>query len=290
MIVYLIKNIVNGKSYVGMTTRTLATRWAEHVAASKDADRKDIIYNAIRMYGVDNFEVSTLEECSSLEQLKEREIFWINQLKTFAPLNKGYNSTLGGEGTVGYRHSDDVKERIRQANIGRYVSEYMRVLMSEKQKKAHENPSDAMLRARKEHSNNIRGERNPFYGKSWGRTGPPREETKRKLSDAHKGKQLSEEHKSKILESVHEYYSNHAGPNRGVCYPIACYNVDDKLVALYRNYDEASRALKTNVKLLRKSAVCCEPICGFRLIKLHKHTSEEFDSSVRVLFHGFSCK
>ena len=54
------------------------------------------LQHAWNKYGEDNFEFSIIEECD-IELLDEREIFWIDKLKSYYKLN-GYNITLGGGG------------------------------------------------------------------------------------------------------------------------------------------------------------------------------------------------
>lgn len=51
---YLIKNSVNSKVYVGITTRTLAIRWTEHLLKAHKGKEK--LYKAMRKYGVAQFE------------------------------------------------------------------------------------------------------------------------------------------------------------------------------------------------------------------------------------------
>jgi hypothetical protein len=51
--------------------------------------------------------------------------------------------------------------------------------------------------------------------KAFGRTGPLSEDTKKKISIAHSGKELSEEHKENIGVGVRKYYDEHTGPNLG---------------------------------------------------------------------------
>lgn len=89
-IIYKITNKVNNKSYIGQTRYSLEFRWRQH------QHKKDNTYfhNAIKKYGVNNFELSVLEECD-VEQLNSREIFYIAKYNTF---QEGYNLTIGGEG------------------------------------------------------------------------------------------------------------------------------------------------------------------------------------------------
>ncbi len=109
MIVYLVRNKVNGKGYVGQTRRTLEGRWSEHVHNALKMMCEMPIYDAIRKHGVESFEVTVLQECSSEEELNQSEKDWIEKLGTFS---KGYNATRGGYGISGYKHTEDAKFRM----------------------------------------------------------------------------------------------------------------------------------------------------------------------------------
>lgn len=47
-------------------------------------------------YGIDKFHISLVEECT-IENLNEREQYWINQYDSY---KNGYNATLGGDGVI----------------------------------------------------------------------------------------------------------------------------------------------------------------------------------------------
>lgn len=127
MIIYLIRNKLNGKGYVGKTIRTLEVRIKEHVLNAIAHHVEMPIYAAIRKYGIDNFDTRILQECDDEQLLSELEKQWISELETF---EHGYNATLGGDGPLGYRHTEETKRK-----------------MSESRK----------------------GEKNPMFGKSWGK-------------------------------------------------------------------------------------------------------------------------
>lgn len=97
----------NGKKYIGLTTQLLDKRIYDHCNLS--FNKKDHCFNtkksrAIRKYM--SFEVSVLYQG---DNLNEQEIKFIKENDSF---NNGYNSTLGGEGSIGYKHTDEAKLKI----------------------------------------------------------------------------------------------------------------------------------------------------------------------------------
>ncbi len=121
MIVYLVKNKMNGKGYVGQTRRALNERWAEHVHNALQMKKEMPIYAAIRKHGADNFEVTVLQECMSDVELNAAEMEWIAKLGTFS---NGYNATRGGFGISGYRHTEDAKRRMGLNRSGKKNHNY----------------------------------------------------------------------------------------------------------------------------------------------------------------------
>lgn len=94
--IYVITNNINGKQYVGLS-KNCWKRWSDHYSKAYTSTRKDdiekVLYKAMRKYGRENFTFKILEECPE-EQLAEREIYWIAQLKSY---DEGYNETRGGD-------------------------------------------------------------------------------------------------------------------------------------------------------------------------------------------------
>lgn len=89
-IIYQAINRINGKKYVGKSTKTIDARKQRHAYDAKYG-RKTYFGNAIRYYGINNFSFSVLEE-TSVSDVDEQERMWIQKI---AP---EYNMTLGGEG------------------------------------------------------------------------------------------------------------------------------------------------------------------------------------------------
>jgi group I intron endonuclease len=91
--VYKITNDINGKMYIGQTSRTLEERFAEHLNEVKmDRSIGRPLYDAMRKYGTDHFHIGAIEET---DNPKEREVYWIEYYGTF---KDGYNATFGGDG------------------------------------------------------------------------------------------------------------------------------------------------------------------------------------------------
>lgn len=104
--IYKITNQINGKVYIGQSI-DIKRRWYDHKRFSSYLETA--LYYAIRKYGIENFKFEIIEECS-VQELDEKEIYWIKKYDTF---KNGYNETEGGSGTKGsgliLNHDDVIK-------------------------------------------------------------------------------------------------------------------------------------------------------------------------------------
>lgn len=94
--IYKIQNLINDKIYIGQSV-DIDYRFRNHKSESfnpKSNSYDTAIHRAIRKYGVENFSFDIIEECCQ-DELREREIYWINYYGSFG---NGYNLTTGGEG------------------------------------------------------------------------------------------------------------------------------------------------------------------------------------------------
>lgn len=92
--IYKIINDINDKVYVGMTNFSIEKRWAEHCRDSKKNSKENRpLYRAMNKYGIDHFQIQLIEETDSPQ---EREKYWIEYFDSF---KKGYNATIGGDGS-----------------------------------------------------------------------------------------------------------------------------------------------------------------------------------------------
>ena len=94
--IYIIKNKVNGKIYIGKT-KDFYDRKRDHFnALRKNEHCNDHMQMAFNKYGEENFEMSILEVCA-IEELDEKEIYYINKYNS-RNRKIGYNIKPGGEG------------------------------------------------------------------------------------------------------------------------------------------------------------------------------------------------
>ena len=114
--IYLLYCPQSGKGYVGQTIMTWGKRWTRHKNSAKSGSSL-AIHCAIRKYGEDAFEMSVLQECSTIDELNTAEVFHIKQQNTLAP--NGYNLTPGGHSYSGWKASPETKAKQRIAKLGK---------------------------------------------------------------------------------------------------------------------------------------------------------------------------
>jgi group I intron endonuclease len=146
MIIYKITNLINGKVYIGQTTRRLKDRFVRYVQKGIQT----YFFNAIEKYGYDKFMVSIVQQCVNREELNEREQYWISFYKS--TLSKhGYNSHPGGlnkemhertklilsEKCSGWHHTEEARKRIGEAGKGRHLGKHYSKSHRENLSKAH---------------------------------------------------------------------------------------------------------------------------------------------------------
>ena len=151
--IYKITNQLNNKIYVGK----------HHTDNLDDGYMGSgrLIKKAIQKYGIENFTKEYLAFCDNEEKLNWFEKFYIKKHKA---REAGYNLTDGGDGTIGYNHTNEYKK-------------YMSAL--------------------------YKGSGNPMYGKNveYYMTPEAIKEKRRKTSESNKGKHfMTDERKQKISE------------------------------------------------------------------------------------------
>ena len=157
-VVYQHKNKINGKVYIGITSRDPEKRWGTDGEGYRSSPH---FYSAIRKYGWDNFEHNVLHVGLTKEEacLKEQEL--ILEFKS-NDSRFGYNQTSGGDfftmseeakakvsksmmgnkNGLGHPCSKEKAEKISKAQKGKHLAKDHRRKLSEAAKKRHVPCSD----------------------------------------------------------------------------------------------------------------------------------------------------
>lgn len=175
--IYITTNNINGKQYIG-----------QHKGYETDnyLGSGVELTLAIKKYGKENFSRKIICFCKNQKELDEKEYYYINKYDAVKN-NNFYNIAEGGCGGNKCAGLTWKQEQARRKKI-----------------------SEAM-----------RGEKNPFYGKSFPKEKHPMygkhhtKESKEKMRQAKVGKKLTEEHKKKIslnsgsARKINMYDKNH---------------------------------------------------------------------------------
>lgn len=178
---------MNHKKYVGITKVGYERRFEKHIINAKRFYRRHqniVLYLSIRKYGADKFSVEFLQEGNDWKHLKELEIVAIIKYNTFIDDGCGYNMTRGGDGSDGYKFTDEQLARRTErgltdehkakikANNGRYwLGKHHTKETIDKIKKARATQVIGEV-TRQKHRDRMTGAKNPkakavFIGKQY---------------------------------------------------------------------------------------------------------------------------
>ncbi len=110
MIIYKVTNLLNGKIYIGQSIKDDSNYFGSGV----------LIKNAIEKHGKDNFIKEIIDTANSVDELNEKEIYWISEYNS-TDKKIGYNLCSGGKGLKIYVGKSDVEKeyifrRLSEAN------------------------------------------------------------------------------------------------------------------------------------------------------------------------------
>jgi group I intron endonuclease len=171
--VYITKNLVTNTYYVGQTTCLYKKKYI---------GSGTILIKAIRKYGRSNFTCSPIQNAISKSDLDSIERYYIHVFRD-AGL-KMYNISDGGRSNgPGHRHSDETKEKMRMAKLGK--KQTPEHVANMKAAKTGIRPSPRSLAGLKIYTDSIRGRPNPKASK-WMTGRIVSDSTRKKNSVAHK--------------------------------------------------------------------------------------------------------
>lgn len=104
--IYKTTNLINNKIYIGQRKRSKSVYEDSIYLGSGN-----ILTLAVKKYGRHNFKREILEETYSLQDANEKEIKWIARFNSTDP-NIGYNLDTGGCGTAPHLTQEEVRQKI----------------------------------------------------------------------------------------------------------------------------------------------------------------------------------
>jgi group I intron endonuclease len=139
---YCIRNLLDGKQYIGQTTMLPRRRWYLHKSNAK-CGCPWVLSRAIRAHGVENFVFEPMMEFASQNELNAAEVHLIQTCGSRAPA--GYNIALGG--ASGASTSPETKAKISAARMGMQFSASHRAALSAARKLVVDSPETIEKRA-----------------------------------------------------------------------------------------------------------------------------------------------
>jgi len=187
----LVCPIENEIVYIGQTTIELNKRLTQHIIETKTKikNKRQLskkckwIKNLISLKLESLIKIISIELCESKNiylELNKKEIFWISKYSNLL------NSTNGGDGNKGYKHTEECKKRMSEIKLDYFKhNESIRgeehVLYGTKHSEEYKKNISKKLKEYYRINPKLSGELNPLYGI------PRSEETKDKISKKNKG-------------------------------------------------------------------------------------------------------
>lgn len=211
--IYQIKNQINGNRYIGSAIN-IRYRWAVHLSTLRHGKHDNHhLQHAFDKYGETVFAFTILERVGDVSQLILREQYALNTLRP------EYNIATVAGNTFGYRHTDEARRKMSEAQsgdqhplYGKHHSEETRGRMSEAQigERSHCYGKRLGVETRKKLSEVMCGRNHSAVTRakmSAAHKGKHHsEETKRKLSEINRGRHHSAETRAKISASRRRYF------------------------------------------------------------------------------------
>lgn len=184
-VIYKITN-PSGHSYVGKSVN-----WKNRYGKYKHLECKDqpALYNSFVSHGFENHTFEILQQNIPEKYLNGLEMMYIWAYRTF--LDRGHlNCTEGGDGSLGYEHTEESRKKISEANSGRPCPEEVKKKLSEALSgensvhlgKHRTDETKSKISKTRNEKNTGKGENHPLFGTHRS------DETKQKISKSNTGK------------------------------------------------------------------------------------------------------
>ena len=195
--IYIHKNKVNGKVYVGQTIQNPPSkRWGRNGIKYQG---QSYFWKAIQKYGWDNFEHTILEDNIPEKKLSEREEYWI---KFYNAANREYGYNYYETSNL-EKHTYKMPEKWNGEARKQYYEEHPEKVEQIRQKVTELWQDPAFRDKALSNRPDISGENNPMYGKHLS------EETKQKISEHFKNRAIYRDNTQPVknLDTGEIFYS-----------------------------------------------------------------------------------
>lgn len=116
--IYFIENVTNGHMYIG-SAKNIDKRWWEHSWGLKNKRHHNAhLQSAWDKYGEENFDFGVIELVERLEDLTEREQFWLDETRVYER-GRGYNLSPSSRSCRGIKHPPEFGQKIRETKLGK---------------------------------------------------------------------------------------------------------------------------------------------------------------------------
>lgn len=227
--IYLIKNLINGKMYFGITENDFHERYGGNIA--KHTHNKHL-KRSIEKYGINNFEIiEQFDVAYNQEDLWDLEDMYMCIYNTLDP-KYGYNKKRSGSKYKGNgKHTEESKKKNSETIKKKYENGYV----NPRKGKTHTDE------AKRKNSEAHKGEKHPMYGTH------KSEETKKKIGDAQKG---AKNHMYGKTGEKHHLYGTHISEEQKQIIrerqskKVGQYTLDGELVAVYESAKHAAQTVQ----------------------------------------------
>jgi group I intron endonuclease len=114
-IVYMAVNKIDGKMYIGVTSKSMEERKYRHQYVANRGS-KHHFHRALKKYGNEEFTWTVIEEFQTYKEASNAEMLYISE---YRKTNILYNMTDGGDGFRGVVFSKEARKKMSLAKIGK---------------------------------------------------------------------------------------------------------------------------------------------------------------------------